>query len=186
MNRRTKRRAERLKQVLDAAMAIIAEHGLEALTIARLAKRVDASVGGLYRYFASKEELLVQVEERAIAAFHKDQQARIAEARAYLEAGGRVAPDDQPAALLRAMVSVIAYVEDAEVAPTRHRPAALDAYRISISCHSRLSVLRAPAAARFPMASPALRSRQGCEVRSLGPDILLFMVPTRSRGSQDR
>ena len=40
-------------------MEILADGGIEALTIPRLAERMDASVGGLYRYFPSKVHLLV-------------------------------------------------------------------------------------------------------------------------------
>ena len=50
-------------------MEILAEGGIEALTIPRLAKRMDASVGGLYRYFPSKEAILVALQKRAIDVF---------------------------------------------------------------------------------------------------------------------
>jgi len=46
-------------------MAIIEEEGFDALTIARLAKRADAAVGALYRYFDSKDALLTALQIRA-------------------------------------------------------------------------------------------------------------------------
>ncbi len=50
-------------------MDIVTTEGAAALTIARLASRMDASVGGLYRYFPSKETILIALQERAITSF---------------------------------------------------------------------------------------------------------------------
>ncbi|GIW72426.1 MAG: hypothetical protein KatS3mg102_1968 [Planctomycetota bacterium] len=47
-------------------MALLAEEGLEALTIQRLARRMDVAVGLLYRYFPSKEELLLELQLREL------------------------------------------------------------------------------------------------------------------------
>ncbi len=47
-------------------MALLVDGGLDALTIAAVAERMGASVGGLYRYFESKEAMLVALQERAI------------------------------------------------------------------------------------------------------------------------
>ncbi len=51
-------------------MGIVSSEGREALTLARLAGEADAAVGGLYRYFESKDALLVAMQARAIARFH--------------------------------------------------------------------------------------------------------------------
>jgi AcrR family transcriptional regulator len=48
------------EQVLAAAMAAIAEHGLAALTMAGLGKQVGMSGGHLLYYFGSKDRLLLE------------------------------------------------------------------------------------------------------------------------------
>ena len=69
MGIREARRRARRGELLDHAMDIVTTEGAAALTIARLAARMDASVGGLYRYFPSKEAILIALQERAITGF---------------------------------------------------------------------------------------------------------------------
>ncbi|MEW1829575.1 TetR/AcrR family transcriptional regulator [Streptomyces sp. NPDC088196] len=51
------------EDVLAAAMGMIAEHGLEQLTMAALGREVGMSSGHLLYYFHSKDELLLQALE---------------------------------------------------------------------------------------------------------------------------
>ncbi|MGX9886380.1 TetR/AcrR family transcriptional regulator [Streptomyces sp. NPDC002276] len=51
------------EEVLAAAMRMIAEHGLEQLTMAALGREVGMSSGHLLYYFHSKDELLLQTLE---------------------------------------------------------------------------------------------------------------------------
>lgn len=99
-------------------MDIIASEGIDAFTIVRLATTLDISVGGLYRWFDSKEAIIVALQERAIGEFHEAQQARLATANELIRAR---APSEEVAALLRVIVAFTAYLEDAVVAPVRHR-----------------------------------------------------------------
>jgi len=55
---RERRKARTAQAVLDAALSIIAEHGLEALSIREIAQRIEYSPSGLYEYYASKDEIL--------------------------------------------------------------------------------------------------------------------------------
>ncbi|OYV74472.1 MAG: hypothetical protein B7Z72_00065, partial [Gemmatimonadetes bacterium 21-71-4] len=48
---------ERPRQILDAAFATFAEHGLAAARLDDIAKRAGVSKGTIYLYFQSKEEL---------------------------------------------------------------------------------------------------------------------------------
>jgi AcrR family transcriptional regulator len=58
-------RSERtLYRLLDAAEALIAEHGLGGLSIPEVARRAGSSVGGFYARFRDKNELLRALEER--------------------------------------------------------------------------------------------------------------------------
>jgi AcrR family transcriptional regulator len=64
-----RKRHARTQEILDFAQAIVAEAGLEGLTIPALARQMDASVGATYRYFANKQALVVALQLRAIEAF---------------------------------------------------------------------------------------------------------------------
>ncbi|GAB7104658.1 TetR/AcrR family transcriptional regulator [Streptomyces phaeofaciens JCM 4814] len=58
-----RRNAPPREDVLAAAMAMIAERGLEKLTMAALGREVGMSSGHLLYYFRSKDELLLQALE---------------------------------------------------------------------------------------------------------------------------
>src|SRR5687768_8022335 len=85
MSRRAERRASRREEVLVAAMRLVSEEGLEALTIQRIASAIGASVGGLYRYYEGKDALLWALQERAIAALSDDQVRDIEKCRALMD-----------------------------------------------------------------------------------------------------
>ncbi len=64
--------SDKRKEVLDkmmhndicnAAVAIIKEKGLDALTMSKVAERADVSKGTLYNYFKDKDELLKHTDE---------------------------------------------------------------------------------------------------------------------------
>lgn len=98
-------------------MGLVVEDGMEGLTIARLAKRMKASVGAVYRYFPSKEALLVGLQEMAIADFHAFMLERLEEAEGALTK----CPDPKIRALVRCMVAFGSYLEHAESSPRPHR-----------------------------------------------------------------
>ncbi|MEU6509470.1 TetR/AcrR family transcriptional regulator [Streptomyces sp. NPDC046942] len=60
---RTRKNAPPREEVLAAAMGMIAERGLEKLTMAALGREVGMSSGHLLYYFHSKDELLLQALE---------------------------------------------------------------------------------------------------------------------------
>lgn len=60
-SKRTKRHLKTRQSILDAARAIIAEDGPDALSMRSLADRIDYSAPGLYEYFGSKEEIIAAV-----------------------------------------------------------------------------------------------------------------------------
>lgn len=49
---------KRVEEILDAAEAVIAEHGLDAATTNAIAERAGASVGSLYHFFPSKDAIV--------------------------------------------------------------------------------------------------------------------------------
>lgn len=78
-------------QILDAALALLAEAGVGGLTMRALARRLSIDPMAVYHYFADKDALLAAAADRAFAAFRPrmpatgDWRARLnALARAYL------------------------------------------------------------------------------------------------------
>lgn len=105
--RRERRRQGRTDDFLDAAMAIVAREGLEALTVARLAADVDAAVGALYRYFPGKSELVGALQGRALAQLVDEMAAAVLPARA--------------APLTRVLAVLVPFATLAVRDPPRHR-----------------------------------------------------------------
>lgn len=66
-----RRRAQTLERIADEALALVAEGGLEALTMGRLAKRVDYTAPALYRYFPSKGALVAELD-RIVLEAHRE------------------------------------------------------------------------------------------------------------------
>ncbi len=63
---RAQRRAARRAEILDAAARLLASDGMDALTLARLAGELGYVPAALYRYFASKEALLAELQRQTI------------------------------------------------------------------------------------------------------------------------
>jgi AcrR family transcriptional regulator len=59
-------RLERYRAFRQSARKIIADEGLTGLTMQRVADDVGCAVGSLYRYFASKDALLAELQRDAI------------------------------------------------------------------------------------------------------------------------
>jgi AcrR family transcriptional regulator len=57
--------------ILEAALTLASQVGLEGLTIGRLAGSLDLSKSGLFAHFRSKEALQVQTLDRAAARFEE-------------------------------------------------------------------------------------------------------------------
>lgn len=118
MGKREERRAAKRQLMLDTAMAIVNEQGLESLTIARLAGRIDAAVGALYRYFDSKEALIAELEKEYIDVFRLSMEADLEHAQSAIAEAG-YAPG--LGALLEVLVAFHAYLLDATREPERHQ-----------------------------------------------------------------
>jgi AcrR family transcriptional regulator len=67
--------AETEKAIRKAAVALIAKHGFEAMTLRDLADHVGLQPGSIYRYIATKDDLLADIMaehmEALLAAWHK-------------------------------------------------------------------------------------------------------------------
>jgi AcrR family transcriptional regulator len=69
--RRAKNRLARIEEIVETAMGVIEEGGIEALTIQSLARQMSWAVGALYRYYPSKDALLVELQCRVIDQIHE-------------------------------------------------------------------------------------------------------------------
>jgi AcrR family transcriptional regulator len=76
--RAARKNAPPREDVLAAAMATIAERGLDGLTMAGLGRQVGMSSGHLLYYFGSKDELLLQTLEWSEAALGEQRRALLA------------------------------------------------------------------------------------------------------------
>jgi len=57
----------RRPQIAQAALRLVGERGLSALTMAELAKQVGVTAGALFRHFASRDEILEAAVQDAVA-----------------------------------------------------------------------------------------------------------------------
>lgn len=83
-----RKRDARTTAILDEAMRILTEEGLDALTLGRLARSLDVVPAALYRYFDSKDALLAALQRRAVTLIH----TRMREALVRLEEQTRRLP----------------------------------------------------------------------------------------------
>jgi AcrR family transcriptional regulator len=65
--------ADRRREILDAAFAVIAERGLEGLRTRDIAARAGANIASLHYHFGSKDELIAAVVEHTTQKFVADQ-----------------------------------------------------------------------------------------------------------------
>jgi len=96
--------------VLDAAIRIVLEGGVSTLTMQGLAQETGISIGGLYRYYPSKDAVLAALTVRALGELAQAQSADLAKADAFLRRHHAARPVGPAArALFRALVAVTTY-----------------------------------------------------------------------------
>src|SRR5262245_31875438 len=64
-------RVKRRAQIIDAAVAIIAEEGLQHLSLSAIEGRAGMSRGQLTYYFPAKEDILLAVFDRLLEMLHE-------------------------------------------------------------------------------------------------------------------
>jgi AcrR family transcriptional regulator len=64
---REKRRIRTREAILEAALQIVRQDGVEALSIREIVGRIDYSPSGLYEYFSSKEEIIQELMNEGFA-----------------------------------------------------------------------------------------------------------------------
>ena len=72
----TQKRQQKINRILDCAMVLLAESGLEGVTIHAIAEAMDLTVGALYRYFPSKVSILSEMTQRTVLELSATLQTR--------------------------------------------------------------------------------------------------------------
>jgi AcrR family transcriptional regulator len=103
-----KRSREHVERMLDATAEVIAEAGIEGLTMTAVANRAGVSIATVYRYFADRDELAAEFLDGEMATMNQS----VAEALFALE-----------------VVSIRSIVETAMFAHLRHHQAHPEAAR---------------------------------------------------------
>ncbi len=68
--RRTREKEKRRTQILDAARTLLLKKGIHSITIKQIAKLAELSVGTIYFYYASKEEIFAALQEEGLEILH--------------------------------------------------------------------------------------------------------------------
>lgn len=113
---RQQKREATYERIIRAAMAALAEGGLDSLTIKQLAKDLGFAVGALYRYFPSKDAIIVAVQRRIVETIREEVGDALQRADDHLARSRTV--DPRQAALLRLWVMVCTYQVMAKDRPT--------------------------------------------------------------------
>jgi AcrR family transcriptional regulator len=96
LGRRERNRLARHRNYLRAAQAIVAESGVEGLTMQRVADHLDCAVGTIYTYFPSKSALMAELQRTAIEKLTSSYLVIRADTDRLLDA-------DEPSARVRAL-----------------------------------------------------------------------------------
>lgn len=97
-DRRARKREARRDHLLDLALNLVDEHGVDGLTMAALADAGDYATASLYTYFSSRSALLAALQERALVVLGQVAEAGSAAWDAAIAEAG---PPDGVAALAR-------------------------------------------------------------------------------------
>jgi AcrR family transcriptional regulator len=130
--KRAERRAFRRDEILQTALALVDEGGLDAVTTTELARRTGAALGALYRFFPSKAAVIAALQRQAVDELRADL------ARATTTAAERAAARGPRVQALAALVA-IADVVFGE--PRSHPPR----FRLVDEALSRLQAVHADA-----------------------------------------
>lgn len=70
---RKEREKQKMKEdILDAAMKIFLEHGMEKTSIRKIANRIEYSPATIYLYFKDKDEILYELHLRSFTKFRNE------------------------------------------------------------------------------------------------------------------
>jgi AcrR family transcriptional regulator len=73
-----------LSRIVEVGLNLVCEEGFDALTMQRLATELDYAPAALYRYFPSKDQLILAVQLRVLELLAQDLAAALDQAQAHL------------------------------------------------------------------------------------------------------
>jgi AcrR family transcriptional regulator len=73
--RRERERQRHRQEILDAALKVVAQRGIDGVTVEQVAKEADFAVGSIYRHFRSKDELVQELFAALSTRFLDDLEA---------------------------------------------------------------------------------------------------------------
>ncbi len=111
-----RRHAETQEQILALAEQVLGDEGAEGLLLHRLATTLGYRTSALYRYFESKDALVLALLERAVDAIAIRVRAGMAEADGIVAGASQDVPAGERA-LLGIVLAGRAYLEAAEAQP---------------------------------------------------------------------
>ena len=114
-DRRARKREARRDHLLDLALDLVDEHGVDGLTMAALAEAGDYATASLYTYFASRSALLAALQERALVVLGRVAEEGAARWDAALDADGDASP------AVAALARLCAFSDLFLAAPVQHR-----------------------------------------------------------------
>lgn len=82
---RPSRKAEGRLEILEAAAGVLAKHGFHGMSMRDLAKALGKTPAGFYNYYASKEDLLADMQQRAFENLVQSATAAIAQGSSPVE-----------------------------------------------------------------------------------------------------
>lgn len=68
-NLRLRREKPKFKQIIDAAVVVIAEHGYHQAQVSKIARQAGVADGTIYLYFKNKEDILISLFQEKMGAF---------------------------------------------------------------------------------------------------------------------
>jgi AcrR family transcriptional regulator len=68
--RRIREKEQRKEQIIDAARTLVLKHGVFSVSVQQIAKLAELSVGTIYLYFGSKEEIFATLQEEILDMLH--------------------------------------------------------------------------------------------------------------------
>jgi AcrR family transcriptional regulator len=82
---RQRRREGNIEGFVDAALELLMDEGYDAVTVAGVAKRMGCAPGAMYRYFSSKDELMVAAQKKVIEEIDAELQAALQRIDAHIQ-----------------------------------------------------------------------------------------------------
>ncbi|MBN1534883.1 MAG: TetR/AcrR family transcriptional regulator [Spirochaetes bacterium] len=77
--RRLREKEQRREQILDAGRELILKHGIYDVSVQQIAKLAELSVGTIYLYFDSKEEIFATLQEGILEVLYDEAEKAVAE-----------------------------------------------------------------------------------------------------------